>query len=181
MAIDLAVTFWINGFVGRWPMLDVLGMFAATGLLFVLVALVVLVLVRTLPAERALISVELIGTLVIAYAVSQFIGVVAFRERPFVQHPVRQLIVKDVNEKSFPSDHATLAFAIAIPAAAVIRRRWAQVLLLASAAAVGVARVFVGVHYVSDVIAGALLALVVWWFVQRGVRRWWQAKSTPHP
>lgn len=157
-----------------------IGVFAATGLLFVLIALVVLVLTRVPKAERALISVELIGTLIIAYAVSQFIGVVAFRERPFVRHPeVHQLVAKDANEKSFPSDHATLAFALAIPAAAVVRRRSMRALFLVAALFIGFGRVFVGVHYVSDVIAGGLLALVVWWFVRRGVRRWWQKKSTP--
>lgn len=175
MNADLVFTTWINGFAGRWPALDAFGMFAATGLLFVLIILVVLVLAWTSPAGRAVVAVELIGTIVIAYVVSQFIGVVAFRERPFVQHPIRQLIVKDANEKSFPSDHATLAFAVALPAIAAAWRRWLVVVLACSAAAIAVGRVFVGVHYVSDVLAGGLLALVVWWFVRRGIQRWWRA------
>jgi undecaprenyl-diphosphatase len=178
MNLDVAATFWLNGFAGRWPVLDAVGVFAATGLLFVLAGLVVFVLVRTPPAARALVTVELIGTLVIAYAISQFIGVVAFRERPFVRHQeIRQLIVKDAREKSFPSDHAMLAFALAIPATAAVRRRWMRALLLVSAALVGIGRVFVGVHYVSDIIAGAFLAFVVWWFVHRGVQRWWKIKN----
>ena len=178
MSPDFAVTFWINGFAGHTLAVDRIGIIAATALLFMIGVAVIFVIAQRTLSTRALFVTEVLGTLIIAYSISQFIGVVAFRERPFVRHPVRQLIAKDGGEKSFPSDHATLAFALVFPAVAVVRRRWAKVLFIASAVVVGVARVFVGVHYVSDVIAGGLLAFIVWWFVHRGVRRWWQTKST---
>jgi len=95
MNLDLFVTRWINGFAGRWPMFDAIGVFAATGLIAVLGVLVVVVLARTSPPARALVAAELLGTIVIAYAISQFVGAAAFRERPFVRHTVRQLIAKD--------------------------------------------------------------------------------------
>lgn len=179
MVVDLSITQWLNGFAGRWPALDVVGVFMATALLFMIGATVVVIIAQRASTVRAIFVVEVVATLVIAYSISQFVGVVAFRERPFVQHPIRQLIAKDANEKSFPSDHATLAFALAIPAAVVVRRRWASAFLLLSAVLVGLGRVFVGVHYVSDVIAGGVLALIVWWFVHRGVRQWWKTKNTP--
>ncbi|MBI4449925.1 phosphatase PAP2 family protein, partial [Candidatus Uhrbacteria bacterium] len=170
MAIDLAVTLWINGFAGRTFAVDLVGIIAATALLFIIGVAVIFVIAARTSTARAMFVVELVGTLIIAYAVSQFIGMVAFRERPFVRHQeIRQLIEKDAREKSFPSDHATLAFALAIPAAAVVRRRWGSALLLAAAAVVGLGRVFVGVHYVSDVIAGGLLACIVWFGVHRAV------------
>ena len=171
MNLDLAATMWINGFAGRWPTLDAVGVFAATGLIVALAILAAVVLARTAPSARALVAVELLGTIVIAYAISQFVGAAAFRERPFVRHPVRQLIAKDAREKSFPSDHATLAFALAIPAAAAVRRQWVRAVLLGAAAAVALGRVVVGVHYVSDVLAGAALAFVVWWFIHRAVNK----------
>lgn len=175
--LDLASTRWINGFANRTFTINAIGMIAATALLFVIGVAVVFVIAQHTSTVRAVFVVEVVATLVIAYAMSQFIGVIAFRERPFVQYPIRQLIAKDANEKSFPSDHATLAFALAIPAAMAVRRRWISALLLASAALVGIGRVFVGVHYVSDVIAGGILAFLVWWFVHRGVQRWWKTKN----
>lgn len=173
MAIDLAVTFWINGFAGRTFAVDLIGIIAATALLFMIGVVVIFVIAQRAAAARAMFVAELVGTLVIAYAISQFVGMVAFRERPFVRHSeIRQLITKDARDKSFPSDHATLAFALAIPAAAVVRRRWGSALLLTAALVVGLGPVFVGVHYVSDVIAGAVLAFLVWF----GVRRTLNAK-----
>lgn len=180
LALDLSITRWINGFADRVFLINAVGIIAATALLFFIAIGILIVIAQRASTVRAIFVVEVVATLVIAYAISQFVGVVAFRERPFVRHQeIRQLIAKDANEKSFPSDHATLAFALAIPAAAAVRRRWASALLLASAAFVGIGRVFVGVHYVSDIIAGGILALLVWWFVHRGVRRWWKTKNAP--
>jgi undecaprenyl-diphosphatase len=67
-------------------------------------------------------------------------------------------------DTSFPSDHATAGFAIAV--AVLLRHRKAGWLALAMAVVMSVARVAVGTHYPSDVLAGAVLgtlaALVLW-------------------
>ena len=58
---------------------------------------------------------------------------------------------------SFPSGHATVAFASAtILALAVPRLRWP---LFALAALIAFSRVYVGVHYPGDVLAGAVLGV----------------------
>jgi undecaprenyl-diphosphatase len=68
-------------------------------------------------------------------------------------------------DASFPSDHATAAFAIAT--AIWLRWRLAGAVSLVLAAALAVARVAVGVHYPGDVVAGAILgtgaAVALWW------------------
>jgi undecaprenyl-diphosphatase len=78
------------------------------------------------------------------------------RPRPFVADPTQiHLFAAHAADSGFPSDHATAAFAIA--AAVFLRDRvWGTVLLLA-ATAVAAGRVAIGVHYPSDVLAGALL------------------------
>jgi undecaprenyl-diphosphatase len=87
------------------------------------------------------------------------------RPRPYLAHPGdAHLFISASPDPSFPSDHATAAFAIAV--AILLRHRKAGVLALAMAVAVSVARVAVGTHYPSDVIGGAVLgtlsALVFW-------------------
>jgi undecaprenyl-diphosphatase len=105
-------------------------------------------------------------------AVGQVISHVWVRERPFDAHPLQTvLLVPGSGEPSFPSDHATAAFAIAF-SVLLVGRRLGVVFVLA-AVMIALSRIFVGVHYPGDVAAGALVGLLsslVVWRVGRG--RW---------
>ncbi|HEV8306429.1 MAG TPA: phosphatase PAP2 family protein [Methylomirabilota bacterium] len=71
----------------------------------------------------------------------------------------------DARYQSFPSGHATTAFAVAAALAEAVparRRIW-----LAIAGGVGVSRVLLNAHFVSDVLGGSILG---WWSGQLGVR-----------
>jgi undecaprenyl-diphosphatase len=74
--------------------------------------------------------------------------------------------------QSFPSGHATTAFALAAVIGFVSPRWYAPGLLLA--AAIAVSRVALGVHYTSDVVAGAILGVVGAYIVRLlfASRRW---------
>jgi undecaprenyl-diphosphatase len=90
--------------------------------------------------------------------VDQAIGHLWFRERPFAVHPGDTvLLTSPTTDPSFPSDHATAAFAIAFAVLFVSRRAGAVFLL--GAVAVALSRIFVGVHYPGDVLAGSLVGL----------------------
>ncbi|MBI4142600.1 phosphatase PAP2 family protein [Candidatus Uhrbacteria bacterium] len=176
--MDLALTLWINGFAGQWAVLDAVGRFAAVALLFVLAAGAFCVLVVVPHGVRRRAALALVSAAIVAYGVSQLIGIVAFRPRPFVTHPeVRQLIAKAATEKSFPSGHATVAFALATSVSLMIpfgtrRRRWIRFAMYALALGIAVGRVYVGVHYVSDMLAGAFLGTGCAWLVARALRRY---------
>ncbi|MGE4221507.1 MAG: phosphatase PAP2 family protein [Alphaproteobacteria bacterium] len=66
---------------------------------------------------------------------------------------------------SFPSGHANTSFAIAVALSFFLPRL--RPLLLAIATAVALSRIGVGMHYLSDVAAGALLATVVVYELRR--------------
>jgi len=99
------------------------------------------------------------------------------RVRPcWAMEGVRLLVVQG-NTASFPSSHAANAFAFATVVLYYYKRAGAA--LLAVALAVGYSRVYVGVHYPSDVVAGALWGVFVAttvgstrFFVEGFWRRW---------
>src|SRR6478735_2771990 len=92
----------------------------------------------------------------LALAVGKVISELVDRARPFVADPGGvHLFSGHAADPGFPSDHATAAFAIAV--AILLRKRsWGYVALVA-AAVLSVGRVALGVHYPSDVLAGAVL------------------------
>lgn len=101
----------------------------------------------------------------LALAIGKVISELVDRARPFVADPHGvHLFSSHAADPGFPSDHATAAFAVAV--AILLRKKgWGAAALLA-AAIVSVGRVALGLHYPSDVLAGAALgatvALALW-------------------
>ncbi len=90
----------------------------------------------------------------------------ALAERP---RPAGDVLVVVPGSYSFPSGHAATAFAAATVVALLHPRlRWPA---LGLAALVALSRVYLGVHYPLDVLAGALLGAVVGWAATRAVVR----------
>jgi undecaprenyl-diphosphatase len=71
-------------------------------------------------------------------------------------------IYRNTDPHSFPSGHATRAFMLVFMACG-LGPEWFGVFTILWAPLVSLARVYVGVHYISDVLAGALLGLLIGW------------------
>jgi undecaprenyl-diphosphatase len=80
-----------------------------------------------------------------------------YRPRPFATQEVHLLFYQPT-DSSLPSNAATLGFSIAV-GVWLYQRRWGG-LLLVIAALFGFSRIFGGVHYPLDVIAGAALGSI---------------------
>ena len=91
------------------------------------------------------------------------------RDRPPLRYAEPKALVSVPHDGSFPSGHAATSFAAATILAFAFPRLWP--LLFTLAAAIAFSRVYVGVHYPLDVVAGAVLGVLVAWGVWRNVAR----------
>ncbi len=71
-------------------------------------------------------------------------------------------IVEHMSSKSlsFPSGHTSSAFTFALALTLTLKNKWASIGSFVFAFLMGVSRIYVGVHYPTDVIAGAFVGLV---------------------
>lgn len=155
LAADHAAAAAANGLVRGHPTLQRVVALAARWLAAVEVALVVALGVsgRRQVAVRALLSVGVV------YGLVEGAGRVWRRARPFERLPSVERLVAHAAERSFPSRHVASAFAMAAVAASA-RPPLARGMRLVGFG-LGLARVGAGVHYPSDVVAGALLGTLV--------------------
>ncbi len=152
-SLDYALFHAINGFAGRSSALDALMIASAKYLPLVFaLALVGLWASWRSPNQRGAFLAGV--SALIALGLGQLIGKAFPRPRPYLNHAVNQLIPRSL-DTSFPSDHAILGFAVAVMVWRYNRRVEAALLVLATLLAM--ARVFVGAHYPSDVLGGAVL------------------------
>jgi undecaprenyl-diphosphatase len=103
------------------------------------------------------------------------------RLRPALADPGIEALVPTPASASFPSGHAATAFAAAIAVGAFHPRlRWP---LFGLAALVGLSRIYLGVHYVLDVLAGAALGLALGIVMVWATRRLlgWLGRSDTSP
>lgn len=114
--------------------------------------------------------------LLVGVASSEVLKNLVMQPRPFLELPDVRLLVSPPSSYSFPSVNVAYAFAASTGASLATRRLlgripawgWAS---LALAAAISYSRVYVGVHYPSDVLGGALLGVSVGWLAALLVTR----------
>ena len=156
--MDDVITRFLNSTAGSVPALDLLAIWAGKLGVPILVALVAIQWwsrIDRLHVRHAGLSAGL--SFLLGLGINQIIIAVIHRVRPY-DAGITHLIVEKSADWSFPSDHATASVSIA--AAFALQRLPLRTALFALVAlVVCLARVYVGTHYVSDVLAGALVGI----------------------
>jgi len=156
--MDWAVVHDLNELIRTQDLLeDPLTLFASVAVTMYALATVALWFVsRPAGARRLrLACVSALASAAVGLLLNQVISRLWFRERPYAEHPHSlALFTTPSHDPSFPSDHATAAFAIAVAVFFFSRRL--GVVFLAFAAAIAFSRVLLAMHYPTDALAGAV-------------------------
>lgn len=121
------------------------------------------------PAKRAA-AFRMILAVAFTYAISDLVLKPAFdRPRPYDGDTTVTALEAKPDTSAFPSGHAAMAVAGAIAGSRVIP--YSAWFWWPLAAIMAVSRVYLGVHWPSDVVGGLLLGLATAWFVLGGRQR----------
>lgn len=139
------------------------------GWAFIVLGLVLLLFRRTRKAGASSLTAMMLGLLVTNLTLKPLVS----RPRPWVVMENFVTLVTSSDMNSFPSGHTCAAFAFGVALCAVLPRKWAKAAALIAAALMGFSRLYVGVHFPTDVLAGAIVGalcgLAGAWLVERTV------------
>jgi undecaprenyl-diphosphatase len=157
--MDAEITRWINSFAGASPAFDQVMIFVTSAGVPLIVGLVVLQWWSRADRRHVRHAAICAGlSFLLGLAINQLILLGVHRLRPYDMN-VTQLLITPSADWSFPSDHATASMAVALAflLQGLRGRSWA---LFGLAFLVCLSRIFVGTHFVTDVLGGAATGLV---------------------
>ena len=118
------------------------------------------------PSRRKAVIQACMGSL-LAMIIARLISLFAiFRLRPLQNPDVVLRLIEGINPadfngwSSFPSDHAALGFALAT-SIFFIHRKWGILALIHTAIIICLPRMYLSLHYPTDIIAGALIGISI--------------------
>ena len=158
--LEFAILDWIQNTL-RCDLLDITRPFVSAlcdhGEIWIILALVLLA-IRQTRLQGAAVACGLALDLI---ACNLFLKPLFGRARPFVLNPAAALLVLPPLDASFPSGHTAASFAAVAALKASGSPLWKPALGLA--AVIAFSRLYLYVHWPSDVLGGALLGAAVGW------------------
>jgi len=168
MDLDLSIFLRLNDLAGQNRILDGMAIFFAKYSVFLFVFIILLYLLKEFRENKWLILKILLAGIFARFVVAEIIRLFYFRQRPFVELAVNQILSHEASG-SFPSGHAVFFFAIS-----TILLLWNKKIGLLSFVItflMGIARVFGGVHWLSDIITGFGIGIISALIVEEVVNR----------
>jgi undecaprenyl-diphosphatase len=167
--MDIQLTQLINSLAGQTPALDQVMVSVTTFGVPFMVLLVVLQWWGQRPRDAKRHACVAAGlSFLLGLALAQIMLLFIHRLRPY-DAGVSHLIVPATVDWSFPSDHAIASLSIVFAFALQGLRRW-TLIFLALAIVVCFSRVYVGMHYTSDILGGATVAMIAAFLVKQCYR-----------
>ena len=163
---DLAVTsaiHWLHGVGGGFftPFFEIISFFGKGGICLILLSLCL----ALMKSKRHIGTAMLLSVTIGAIITNLFLKIVIARPRPYADesslyYELWQLVGQNVeSDKSFPSGHTTAAVACMLPVVIFGRPRL-KIAALCFCILMGIARIYLVVHFPSDVLAGVIVGLI---------------------
>lgn len=164
--LDSSILHFIQDFL-RFPVLDPLMKIYThlgdVGLLWLILSLVLLVVPKTRKAGFLALCAMALGLLCNNIILKHLVE----RPRPYLVVEGLLPLMSPPDPNSFPSGHTCAAFAAAGIWWRALPKRWMGVVGVVLAALMGFSRLYVGVHFPTDVLMGGLVGLLCAWLVWR--------------
>jgi len=158
----------INNLAGQWTCLDAFCIFFAKYFEYILIGSMFLFLWKKWRG----IFLAVLAAILARFGVVELIRFFWARPRPFIENNVN-LLINEVSGPAFPSGHATFYFALSFVVYKYNKK--AGILFFVASFLISISRVFVGVHWPSDILAGAVIGVFAGWLITKLFKRFYWA------
>lgn len=107
---------------------------------------------------------QLLVTFLTSFIIIKALKYLIGRNRPYITYDFLDKLAQ-AESLSFPSGHTFEAFAFSTAVALLFKNLWIRIFIFSWAVLVGISRMILGMHYISDVIGGIILGLLTAYFV----------------
>ena len=160
--MDFLIFQKINNLAGQSVCLDSLGIFFSEYLGYVLVTILILFLLKDYKRYWLMVAKALSAAILARFVITELIRFFWERARPFVVNQVNLLLSHEATS-SFPSGHA--AFFFALSTVIYFYNKKAGILFFLASFLISISRVFCGIHWPSDILAGAIIGIFSAWLI----------------
>src|SRR6056297_2835670 len=160
--MDYIIIKFLNNFLTKFFYLDVLVIFFADFFIFFIPFLIILVYLLKRKNIKPIILKIVVGVFITGF-LNYIITEIVQRLRPFVLYEdiiqLSRFFSIAPTDFSFPSDHTAIAFVIAF----LVYYQWKNFgkILIIISLLIGISRVIIGIHFLTDILAGIIVAFVV--------------------
>lgn len=164
MNLDGGFLLFLQEYV-RNPILDKIMIFITSlgngGMIWIVATILLLIPKKTRKAGIVS-AAALLGSLLFN---NMLIKNIVQRQRPYVTLETLKIIIPRPSDFSFPSGHSAASFAAAASFYRLLPQKFG-IPAIVLAALIAFSRLYVGVHYPTDVLAGALMGIALSYFAQ---------------
>lgn len=179
--LDLFIFQQINQFAFKYLWLDTLAIFFAKYFGYILVLFLLVFLLKNFKKYWQMVVQAFLAATLVRFVIVEIIRYFLPRVRPFalpsfdeqnlggfVENSIN-LLINHSQEASFPSGHASFFFAVST--VVYLYNKKAGLLFFIASFLISISRIFIGIHWPSDILTGAIVGVLSAFFITLSFRK----------